>query len=137
MGATGASVVGVIAGALTLAKLFVFLFFLMALAKCLRAWSLQKSVKFLTILSGVAIVGAIVLVILAVVVVGGAAFAAMGQQPGGAQPGQPAIAALGGGMIAVFLCGCVDLLLGVVCFVWYLVALAQTRAEVGTFLFRR
>jgi hypothetical protein len=117
-------------GGLTLVKLFVFLFFLRAVATLLRADGVARSVRGLTILSAIALAGAFLLILVAIVgVVGLAATAAAG-------PEKINPAAAGGFAVALLVCGCPELLLGLGAFVWYIVVLAQVRGAISGYLDR-
>ena len=123
---------GIVGGLAYAAGFFVFLFFLRALARCLRADSLEASVKNLLILYGVTIGLTIVTVILVVGLGAGAALAAArgGGNPGAAGAGLGAMALVGLG------CGCIDILAGLAAFIWYIIVLVQTRTQITYYLER-
>ncbi|HEV3117170.1 MAG TPA: MJ0042-type zinc finger domain-containing protein [Gemmataceae bacterium] len=127
----GAAIMNMIAAACNLGKYFTFLLFLIAVARCIRVRSLEKSTRNLTILSAVGIAGTLVWFILTVVVVGATAAGAVAGGAGGAG------AAMGGGLMAIAACGCIMLVVGLAIFVWYIVVLAQTRAALSNYLARR
>jgi|GEM_PF-4054586 len=122
-----AGILGLIGNVLNAAKYFTFLFFLMAVARNLRAYSLEKSAKNLAILSGVAMVGAVVWFVLTIVLVGAAIAAAP----------QAGVGALGASAIAMLACSCGMIVVGLAVFVWYIVVLVQARGVLGDYLARR
>jgi predicted Zn finger-like uncharacterized protein len=117
--------IGILIG---LIKLFVFLFFLRAVARCLKDRSLAKNIKNLMILYGTALGGFIVTMVLVLVTVAGM-MAAVAQQ--GAAPAPGVLRGLGGIALTMVCWGCVDLLLLLGGAIWYIVTLVQVRTAIG------
>jgi hypothetical protein len=111
-----------------------FLFFLRAVARCLRNYTLERSVQTLIYIFG-ATIGCYVLLVVLIPVLG--VSGAMAAQQAGPQGAPNAAAGLGAGMIVVGACGCLAALLGLTAGIWYLVALFQTRAALSSYLARR
>jgi len=117
---------------LDVSKLFVFLFFLRAIAKCLREESLAGRTNYLIILNGVFLVGLVAMMLMFVFSFGALAVAAQ-QHP---QAGQNFAKGFLGGMLALAACGCGEAILGLTSFVWYIITLIQTRSAIGRYLER-
>jgi hypothetical protein len=113
----------------TTAEFFVFLFFLRALARCIRAADLEHSVKNLLILYAVMVGGLVLMVVVAIIAT--AVGVAAGQ--GGANVG----AGLSMGLIVLGICGCAETLLALAALIWYVRVLIQARNELGYYLNRR
>jgi predicted Zn finger-like uncharacterized protein len=104
--------VGVVLNA---AKVLVFLFFMFAVAKSLRARSLEKSIKHVIILSGLAVGAWVALMVLALLGAGA-----------------------GGGLFwLASACVCLVIILGFVTFLCYLVTLGQVRRRISRYLLSR
>ncbi len=95
---------------------FVYLFFLRALAQCLKCSSLEENIRNLIIFNGAVVGLYIVLVALSIALTGGV----------GAKPG----AEMSGYDIVIGCFGCIDIILGIVALVWYVRALNETRGEI-------
>jgi predicted Zn finger-like uncharacterized protein len=117
----------------TLATYFLFLFFLMAVCRCLRASGVEKSIQFLTITAGITVAGYLLILVLIAFMAPqfqAAAAAAAAQPKGGAAPQLPPA------VLGVGACVCGETVLFLVWCVWYLVALAQVRGVISRYLAR-
>jgi predicted Zn finger-like uncharacterized protein len=119
-------ILSLISNALSLGKYFTFLLFIMAIARCIRDYALEKSAKTLTILSGVGLVGAVIWFVLSIAFVGMAAASAMSHAPGTSPS-----AAANTGALAMLACSCGMAILGIVIFVWYIIVLVQARGALA------
>jgi phage FluMu protein Com len=124
MNVVGSGPVTIIADLLNLARFIVSLFFLRAVALCLRDWSLEKSAKTLIILWCIFAGMFVTLLTATIVFAAGAVAAAAG---GGGAPG----AGIAGAGLLIMGCGCIDLLLFLVAVIWYIVVLVQTRTALA------
>jgi hypothetical protein len=113
----------------SIAELFVFLFFLRALARCIRAADLEHGVKNLLILYAVMVGGLVLMVVVAII----AAAVGVAAGQGGANIG----AGLSMGLVVLGVCGCAELLLALAALVWYVRVLIQARNEIAYYLDRR
>ncbi len=106
---------GLLAG---LAQYFVFLFFLRATARCIRAHELEANVGKLIILTAIMVAGAVVVV--GVVLFG-------------------ILANLARGSVGIFggLTGCLELVLLLVALIWHLFVLLEARTEIARYIARR
>jgi hypothetical protein len=126
------NVMDMVRGLLNVVKLFVFIFFLKAVATCIRNSSLERNVKYLTVVIALLLAG-LVLMIGIFVVTGAAAVAVQQQQ--GAAPGAAAAGVFGGAMLLLG-CGCLEGILALTSVVMYTMVLAQTRNAITVYLRR-
>jgi predicted Zn finger-like uncharacterized protein len=131
--AASAGPLRLIAGLVSMVKFFVFLFFLRAAARCLKARAQVDNIRNLMILYGAALAGFLIMVVLALVAVAGV-FAAGPPQPGA--PPAPNAAAAGIGAMFLTGCACIDVVLLLAGAIWYIVILVQMRAVIGNRLSR-
>jgi|SRR5207302_2590669 len=113
-----------------LGSLFVFLLFLRAVARCLRDWSLEGSAKNLIIMYAATVAGEFILIIMALILGLGGLLRAGGQNA--AVPGDGP----GAGTYVLGCLGCVEIILGITSFIWYIVLLVQTRNAISHHLSR-
>jgi hypothetical protein len=125
------TIVGQIGRLTSLAQLFVFLFFLKAVARCIRADGLERSVKSLIILFAVMVVGFLVVMLVSMLAVAGVMAGGAG---GGGKDVEAPAAAMAGVGILVLVCGCAEGLLALAGFIWYIIVLVQTRMALGDYL---
>jgi hypothetical protein len=110
-----------------LAQTFVFLFFLRAVARCLRAGDMESNVNRLIVLLGVTIGGYLVITV--------AAFVGVAIRHTGATIADSA--SLTGASLVMVCGGCVELILGLVTFILYVLTLIEARNQIGDYLDRR
>jgi hypothetical protein len=108
-----------------IATMFTFLFFLRAVAQCLRARAVARSVQTVITLTVATVISALFMVGLSFAVVGVAAAEAL------QAPREGGAGVMGGA--ALFICGlaCITMVLALVTFIWFIVALIQVRGVVG------
>jgi hypothetical protein len=107
----------------------VFLFFLRAVAKCLKDWSLEGSARNLTIVYVASVIGWVIIFVLALII-GFAALGGAAVVPGQGKVPVPGAAGPGAGTYVVGCLTCVDAILGVISFIWFIVVLVQTRNSI-------
>jgi hypothetical protein len=109
--------------------IFVFLIFLRAIARAMRAYGLESNLKYLIVLFSVGIGSMFIAFIILIVALGAAVLGALG---GGGAPG--AVAGLGAGALVGAACMCISALIMLAFVVWYIVVLAQIRTELGRYV---
>jgi hypothetical protein len=131
LGLTGASFLlgplRLLANLASLTQSFVFLFFLRAVARCIRARQMESNVGKLIILNAVVVGGAVLMV--------AGAFALGVAAELGGEPGPRAARGTAG--IALGCTGCIELVLAFAALVWYIFVLFEARSEIGSYLDRR
>jgi predicted Zn finger-like uncharacterized protein len=114
----------------SLGLVFIFLWFLRAVARCLHERLVASNVKYLIVLAGLTIVGFIGMYVLTWAFAGDIRALGEQQQRAGAAGGAPPNLSSMGGMFAIAGCACVDGILTLAMAVWYIIILVQTRSAI-------